>query len=174
MHRVLRSLAPLAIAASLAIPVGAHATETLAYTFTVPCTGGIAGSSGLGLPTGIYAFTVTGVCVIDLRTQSQPVGNTPCSVPVAGTIPCTQPITTVDNVPVLGQVVTGGRDVATNVSANAVDCTVGAIRLDNICFASAAGTYFRTISGGMTAQFVDTNYADNAGELLVTVVWTPL
>lgn len=174
MLRVVRALAPLAVAASLAVPGGAHAAETLTYAFAVPCSG-TSVSSALGLPTGTYAVTVTGACIIDLGTHAQPVGGTPCTVPVVGTVPCTSPITTVNNVPGFNQVVVaGGSDVTTTPGIGNFGCSVLYVAIDGNCFLGSAGTYRRTVSGPMTVSFVDSNYADNVGELIVTVVWTPL
>lgn len=174
MHRILRGLVPLAVVGAFAAP--AHATQTLAYVFAVSCDGSPTGSAGLTLPAGTYAVSVAGACLGDLTTQSVPVGPTPCTAPGVGPIPCVSQITTVNNVPTVFQGSTGAVYFNRNgVVANASCAGLYWVRLDgSFCLNQTAGTYYRNFSGPMTAQFVDTYYADNAGVLLVTVVWTPL
>jgi hypothetical protein len=174
MPRVARLLVPLAAAAGLAVPMNAHATNTLTWTFAVPCTGAASTPTGFGLPTGVYAVTVAGACIVDLNNNPRTVGGTPCTVPVAGAVPCVDPVT-VNGLTLFGQVTTGsGDDITTAPGATNYGCAVFSIRIDGNCFAAQAGTYNRTISGAMTVSFVDGNYADNLGELDVTVTWTPL
>lgn len=174
MRRSTRLLLPLAAAAGLVVPMSAHATNTLTYTFAVPCTGGTTSTPlGLGMPTGTYAVTVAGACIVDINNNPRTVGGTPCTVPVAGSVPCAEPVT-VDGLTLFGQVSTGGGNDVTTAGVTNFGCNVFSIKIDGNCFAAQAGTYTRTISGAMTVQFVDGNYADNAGELDVTVTWTPL
>lgn len=177
MRRITRLLLPLAVAAGIAVPTGAHATDTLAWTFAVPCASpaGATTPAGIGLPTGVYAVTVSGACAVDFGLRSVPVGGTPCTAPVVGPVPCTSPVTTINNAPTFGQVSTGsGDDITTAPSVSLPGCGLLYITIDGNCFAGQAGTYNRTISGPMTVAFVDTYYPDNVGELIVTVTWTPL
>jgi hypothetical protein len=179
MRRFVRLLAPLALAAGIAAPMSAHATDTLAWTFHVPCNSSAGDSTpaGIGLPTGTYAVTVSGACILNFGSTSVPVGGTPCTVPVVGSVPCTSPITTVNNVPWFTLVSTGGGNVITTApSESTTGCGVFYMTIDGQCFASQAGTYNRAISGPMTVAFVDFpgTYGDNVGELAVTVTWTAL
>src|SRR5690348_850890 len=99
MRRLARLLFPLALTAGFVVPTAAHATNTLTWTFAVPCANpaGATTPLGLGMPTGNYAVTVSGACLLDFGLRSVPVGGTPCTLPVVGPVPCTSPITTINN-----------------------------------------------------------------------------
>jgi hypothetical protein len=179
MSRLTRILAPLAAAAALAAPTqAAHAASTLTYVFAVPCTSGATVSpvAGLTMPSGTYAVTVTGACTFndDLSRTTSTTVATPCSAPVAGPVPCTS--NTVSNIPLpvcevtTGSVAVRGCPPASSTSLG--DCVNIYVAVDTTCVNGFALMHHS--EGAMTARFVDGNYADNHGALVVTAVWTPL
>ncbi len=147
----------------------------MAWEFVLPCDSGATVSTasfGVDLPSGQYAYTVKGACVIDLslgRTVSIPVG-TPCSLPEVGTIPCAS--TTVHNVPFpVCWTVTEGQLVEPCTGTIAPTCTMY-VAINGACLPTNGVVWHP--GGPMTAQFADSNYTDNVGAFTVTVVWTPL
>jgi hypothetical protein len=177
VNRPARLLVPLALAASAVVPSAAtpaHAVQSLAYTFAVPCNNPSPTPSLVDLPSGTYAVAYVGVCSYDINHTSGVPVNTPCTLPTVGTVPCVS--TTINNLPgVLSQVTTGSVDVEGFVPRVAqTDCGTNAhVEVDGQCVRLNAGTI--THGGGvMTAWFQDLNHADNLGAFLVTVVWTPL
>jgi hypothetical protein len=178
MRRFLRVLAPLTIAAGLAIPAPAHALQSLAYTFVVDCANPGGTNSLVGLPNGTYAVAAVGACAVN-GSYPYTVG-TPCSLPVVGTIPCVPSITTINNFP--GQLCTtsiGGVFVSLLCgplpNAGLTGCANLFIEIDGVCLGGQAGLHFRAVGGGpMNVRFHDSLYTDNIGFFVVTVVWTPL
>jgi hypothetical protein len=179
MSRLFRLLAPLAAVASFALPAGgAHAVSTLTYVFVVPCDSGatVTPAAGITMPSGVYAVTVAGACSFndDLSRKTNVTESTPCSAPVVGTIPCEG--TTVSNVPLpVCEVTTGSVAVRGCPPASSVqlgDCGGIYVAVDSVCVDGDA--LVRHNEGPMGARFVDGNYADNHGAVVVTAVWTPL
>lgn len=178
-----RLVRPLLAAAALAASVGApqaHAVQTLAYTFAVPCmsSGGTWTAPGITMPPGRYVVTVAGACAVNMAdTFGTTVPGTPCTAPAVGSIPCTAPVP-VNNLPAplcRATVAATATVEGCYTAARLVTCTVHYISVDGSCVNGAAEVINRT--GGerpMNVRFVDSNYADNAGAFVVTVAWTPL
>lgn len=184
--RLARILAPLAVAASVALPqTNANAVNSLAFTFPVLCNDpdGIASdefvTDVVDLTQGTYAVTVAGLCTTVGNTAPAMAVGTPCNDPVTGApLPCTG--TVVHNAPgtPCHTSTTGVRtDCANGNPPNAMlaDCTVYHVEINGNGCVNQAGTYFHG-GGTMRVRFVDGGggYFDNIGALLVTVVWTPL
>ena len=175
--RLARLLAPLAIAASLALPhAGAGAVQTLTYTFPVLCNDGDGAASNdladITLPSGTYAVTVAGVCTITPLGYSAGVG-TPCDV-LGTPIPCVG--VTAGNLPAaVCHTSTGGVSTDCPVpTVRVVGCGMYSVVVAGDCVSTPQAGLVHHDGGVMTARFVDTFYSDNAGVLLVTVVFTPL
>jgi hypothetical protein len=178
MSRFRRVLALAAVAAGAAFPqTGATAVNTLTYTFPLLCSdaGGERSDeyvSGLTLPNGLYAVTVTGACTITVLGHSV-AGATPCSAPVVGAIPCVNTGITVNNLPsaICGTSVSGTARTDCPTTAGLIACGHYSVRVAGGCV-DGAGTVYHG-GGVMSAQFVDDNFSDNGGVLLITVTWTP-
>jgi hypothetical protein len=178
MRRLLKSLVPLVTVLGTAAP-HAHAVSTLAWTFAVNCADANGTNSddvvpGLTLPAGTYVVAVAGACSVNASGSFTVPAGTPCSVPVAGAVPCVTGIN-VNNVPgALCQVGNGTVSVQACAPANVHlnPCGSHTIAVSGQCVPLDAGLV--TFGGGvMNATFQDSNYADNVGAFLVTVVWTP-
>lgn len=173
--RRLAALLSCALAALAASAAPTHAVQSLAYTFVVDCANPGGTNSLVGLPNGTYAVTVAGACTVN-GPYSTPVGGTPC----VGALPCLSPITVVNNVPgPTCTVATGGVEAAGLCGPRAAltGCANLYVAVDGACLGGQAGLRYRAPGAGgtpMNVRFVDSNYADNAGVLLVTVAWTPL
>lgn len=181
MRRLIGLLAASALVCLPGSAAPANALQSLAYAFVVDCKAPGGTDSLVGLPNGTYVVTIAGGCSIH-DNIGFPVGATPCSVPVVGTVPCLSPITTINNFP--GEACgwsTGAVEVNVLCPAGTVPALVGCgllyVAIDGVCLNGQAGLHYRPPSLGgapMNVRFVDSNYADNDGALLVTVVWTPL
>ena len=179
MNRVRRLVAPLAVlAAVLGTAAPAHAVQSLAYVFLVPCgdSDGVSTLPDVTLPSGRYAVVAAGVCSADTQhTFSYPVG-TPCSLPQVGTVPCVS--TSVNNLPgALCIIATGTAAVQLcgGPVVSLTDCGPDFhIEVDGQCVSAAVGSFVNHPGGAMTARFTDSRYDDNIGYFVVAVVWTPL
>lgn len=179
MPPLARLLAGCALAAGAVVPgTGAHALQTVAFTFVVPCDSSSGTSSGaLDMPTGVYAVTVVGACVHNTTQSSSVALGTPCTLPVVGTVPCAG--TTVHNVPPAACHTTTGfvRTDCSGAPAGVRTETCGELYVEvaGDCVPGQAGFVVHEAPlSPMTARFSDSVYSDNAGTLVVTAVWTLL
>lgn len=177
--RLVRLLAPLALAANAAFPhTSANAVQTLAFTFPVLCADPVGFGTGglLDLPSGSYVVTTVGACSTVGGFYGTSVG-TPCNEPVTGTpIPCTS--VNVGNIP-SGVCNTSTGDIRTicnpTLGVTQAGCGHYGIQINGNCVNGQVATYWHG-GGPMTVRFHDDGccYGDNVGALLVTVVWTPI
>ena len=176
--RLTRLLAPLAIAASLALPhAGAGAVQTLVFTFPVLCDdpNGTASNelADITLPSGTYAVAIAGVCTSPGLGYGTGTG-TPCDV-LGTPIPCAG--VSAGNLPnALCNTSTGGVRTACNPlpTVELTGCSFYSVTVAGDCVSTPQAGLVHHDGGVMTAQFNDSIYNDNTGVLLVTVVWTPL
>lgn len=177
--RLARLLIPLALAAGAAfLHASANAVQTLAFTFPVLCNDPIGFGTGglLDLPSGTYVVTTVGACTTTGGAFGTTVG-TPCDAPVTGTpLPCTS--VNVNNVPGgVCNLSTGDVRTICNPAMSVVraGCGYYSIQINGNCVNGQVATYWHG-GGPMRVRFFDDGccYGDNAGALLVTVVWTPL
>jgi len=177
MKRLLRIGGLAALVAGLVVGVvpASHATQSVTYTFAVPCNSGANVTAPVTFPSGVYEVVVTGACSLVNGVAGTGV-STPCNTPV-GAIPCTT--LTLNNLPyaecwsvALGYDVEpcgGWLDVtpARCAYSIAVWSSTG-----SACMPSAVNTYVHP-GGPMWVTYSDTAYSDNTGAFLVTVIWTP-
>lgn len=170
--RLARLFALLALGATAVVPqANAHATQTLAFTFVVPCDAESGATSlGLELPKGWYAVTIAGACSWASGTSSVTVA-TPCDAPVAGPVPCKP---TIDNVSSRACYwAFGGLTTRCEVPSGTAGCGYYSVQVSTGCVDGPFGLIEHP-GGTMSAKFNDYGHADNIGAFLVTVVWTPL
>jgi hypothetical protein len=179
MRRLARLLVPaLALLGSVAVAAPAHAVDSLAYTFVVPCASSANVVSLTGLPSGTYAATIAGDCAINAGSTNTGPITTPCLV--AGvTLPC-----------VIGPTVANQPGVICHNTTSGVVVSEGCLSQSYVVLNGCASNYVEVAGqcltlptrqaglvthpgGPMSVRFVDTYYGDNLGAFLVTVVWLP-
>lgn len=165
---------------TLGLPRPSEALQSLTWEFVIDCadpSGMSTSELGFDMPSGVYAATVEGACLIDFEPgrRGAVVIGTPCSAPIVGPIPCIPEIETVENVPrplcwiQAAEVWVQGCD-GLNVVLNG--CTY-VVLVDGNCLPLGKGSFYHN-PGPMRAWFDDGHYPDNVGLFTITVVWTPL
>lgn len=154
-----RTLLAAGMLAALAfvVPAPAQAYQTITFALVVPCNDADGVSSNevlpIGLPKGIYAYTITGAC--DYSTTSTP----PCYVSVHTVIlnGCTNLANPTSQVLLTG-------------------CWGFNVQIDGQCVGPLPAGTIAHPGGPMTARYVEAGpqyYANNAGAFVVTLTFTP-